>query len=108
MSAEKRTSARRRTRLRGGKIVDTTGKFVVECLIYDRSGQGARIALVAPVAVPPLFRLFDEESNAMLTAEIVWQRRNMLGVRIVANIPADALEIANYARAFYAVGGTKS
>jgi hypothetical protein len=83
MSREKRANARRRTRLRSGKVADSNGLFLTECLIYDRSTEGARLRIAASTAVPDSILLFDDELNSLSAAGVAWRRPNELGIRFM-------------------------
>jgi hypothetical protein len=105
-AGEKRTEARRRTRLRSGKILDARNKFLVECQVYDRSPRGARVRLVANVFMPPRLRLFDDETKVVRDARIIWRRNHELGISFATRSSADDLrpsERAALAGKFYAV-----
>jgi hypothetical protein len=83
MSRDKRANARRRTRLRSGKVADPNGVFLTECLIYDRSTQGARLRVAGDTLVPDRVLLFDDELNSLSAAAVAWRRPYELGVRFM-------------------------
>ena len=95
--SDKRAEARKRTRLRSGKVLDTKNKFLIECLVHDRSPQGARLRLVANVSAPNRIRLFDDESKVVRDARVVWRNNQDLGVRFMTTIKADTLRPAERA-----------
>ena len=78
---EQRAATRRRTRLRSGKILDSDNRFLVECVVHDRSGEGARLRIVEDVALSSPFRLFDDEQGTLHEVSIVWRRGQEMGVR---------------------------
>ena len=82
---DKRAAARRRTRLRSGKVLDEANRFLVECVVHDRSGEGARLRIVEDVPIGSPFRLFDDEQGNLHEAWIVWRRGQELGVRFVSS-----------------------
>ena len=82
---EQRAATRRRTRLRSGKILDLDNRFVVECVIHDRSSEGARLRIVEDVALSSPFRLFDDEQGTLHEVSIVWRRGQELGVIFTPN-----------------------
>jgi len=78
---EKRSERRRRTRLRAGKILDCRNAFLIECLVHDRSPDGARLRLVAPVALPDSIRLFEDEDRRLAAADVIWRNGQEIGIR---------------------------
>ncbi|MGQ7792548.1 PilZ domain-containing protein [Faunimonas sp. B44] len=104
---EKRSEARRRTRLRSGKVLDTRNAFLIECLIHDRSDLGARLRLVEPAPVPDLIHLFEDDSAEVIGATVVWRRGQEIGVRFELGRERPRIsgpERASLAGRFYAVG----
>lgn len=78
---EKRSSARRRLRLRSGKLLDAQNKFLCECLVRNRSGQGLCLILAKNVGLPIRYRLYDDETGSLKAVTTVWRRNALLGVR---------------------------
>jgi hypothetical protein len=78
---EKRSSARRRLRLRSGKLLDAHNKFLCECLVRDRSGQGLCLVLASNIGLPARCRLYDDETGTLSAITTVWRRRSLVGVR---------------------------
>ena len=76
-----RNNPRRRTRLRSGKIAGRNGVFLAECLIFDRSQEGARLRLDAAGAIPDRLLIFDDELSSLTPASVVWRRQSELGIR---------------------------
>lgn len=106
-SGDKRNRPRQRTRLRTGKILDARGQFQTECLIYDRSDTGGRLRLPADIALAASIQLYEDQSAALLQADIVWREKRNIGIRFrafVATPRTRALE-AEMQRRFYAVKG---
>lgn len=104
-SGDKRDRPRQRTRLRTGKILDRRGQFVTECLIYDRSEGGGRLRLPAEIALAASIQLYEDQSAALLQADIVWRTKREVGIRFRPAAPTPrtrALE-AEMQRRFYAV-----
>jgi hypothetical protein len=102
--SDNRDGVRRRTRLRSGKIADETGRFIVECRLYDRSDEGARLCAVAPAAIPDRILFFDDEQASAALAEVVWRRGAEIGVRFVgARLPPEAAAVRALAAKFYAL-----
>ena len=78
---ERRAVVRRRTRLRSGKVVGADGRFVVECLIANRSAQGGLMRLPSPIPLPPRILVYDDQSGDLLVATVVWRRGRDVGLR---------------------------
>jgi hypothetical protein len=78
---EKRSGARRRLRLRSGKLLDAHNKFLCECLVRDRSGQGLCLVLARNIGLPARCRLYDDETGSLSAIATVWRRGSLVGVR---------------------------
>lgn len=104
-SDEKRRARRRRTRLRSGKILDRANRFLIEASILDRSASGLRLRLARNSAIPDVFHLFDDETQIILIARVVWRRQALVGARIDPAGPARATQrqIAALRGKFYAM-----
>ncbi len=87
-SGEKRSEARRRTRLLSGKILDLENKFLIDCQINNRSAHGVRLILVAKIKVPRRFRLFSDIDGELAEAVVAWQRGQNIGATFIKNRPA--------------------
>ena len=83
-SAEKRTSERRRSRLRSAKLLDLNNRFICECLVHDRSSSGLCLKLMRNIGLPGRCRLYDDETGEVLVVSTVWRRGEMLGLRFCA------------------------
>jgi hypothetical protein len=105
--ADSRAAARRRTRLRSGKVLDSANRFLIECAVHDRSEQGARLRLAEVVALPESLRLFDDERQQVREMTLVWRRGHDIGVRWVgaAEIPLAPSELMALRGKYYAVPG---
>lgn len=79
--AEQRAGQRWRTRLRSGKLADSCRRFVIECIFHDRSSDGARLRLVEDVALPKRLMVYDDETETLASAHIVWRDRQVVGIR---------------------------
>jgi len=78
---EMRSSPRRRLRLRSGKLLDAQNKFLCDCLVRDRSGQGLCLILAKNIGLPIRYRLYDDETGSLSAVTTVWRRNALLGVR---------------------------
>jgi hypothetical protein len=82
-SAERRTAHRRRTRLRSGKILDIHNEFLIECQVYDRPEMGARVRLLGEIPAQSVIRLYQDDTERLFDARIVWRRGFELGLCFV-------------------------
>jgi hypothetical protein len=105
MHGDKRSDDRQRTRLRSGKLADSRGKFLVECVIYDRSAEGARLRMDGGPAVPDSILLFDDEYESLIVAQVVWRRPHELGVRFMPEVESEEMHriARRLAGKFYAI-----
>jgi hypothetical protein len=94
---DKRTSERRRSRLRSAKLLDSNNRFLCECLVRDRSSTGLRLTLVKAVGLPNRCRLFDDETGEVSVVVIVWRRESTVGARYCATVGPAALSRAKRA-----------
>ena len=104
-SKEQRGAQRRRTRLRAGKILDFANRFLIDAAILDRSNDGLRLRLARDSAIPEVFRLFDEETQLIFGARLVWRRQALVGARLDPGgpLPATPRQIAALRGKFYAM-----
>lgn len=104
-TSEKRKDQRRRTRLRSGKILDRANRFLIETAILDRSSGGLRLRLARDCAIPETFHLFDDETELVFAAGIVWRRQALVGARIDPGGPvaASARQVCALRGKFYAM-----
>jgi len=86
MERDKRVVSRRRTRLRSGKLARTDGTFLIDCVIHDRSSDGARLRVATSGSVPDRVLLFDDELSALMPAEVAWRSPEEIGIRFTANL----------------------
>jgi hypothetical protein len=78
---EKRSSARRRLRLRSAKLLDSRNAFICECLVRDQSAQGLCLKLMKNIGLPARCILYDDETGALEVVTTIWRRGSLLGVR---------------------------
>jgi hypothetical protein len=102
---DRRGAARRRTRLRSGKVLDRANEFLVETTIIDRSAGGLRLRLARDCSVPEIFHLFDDESETIFAFRLIWRSQNTLGARFRQNAPIAATrrQIIELRGKFYAI-----
>lgn len=102
---ERRTGARQRVRLRSGKVLDTQGRFITECVLYDLSPAGSRIRPTAGCALPDDLYLFDDRTGLLHRATVLWRNGRDAGVRFQAQPLSTRMRAvaSTMRRKFYAV-----
>ena len=105
MERDKRTVSRRRTRLRSGKLARPDGTFLIDCIIHDRSEEGAHLRVATSESVPDHVLLFDDELSSLMPAEVAWRRPEEVGIRFMPDLKTSgARAIArNLTGKYYAV-----
>jgi hypothetical protein len=78
---EKRSVARRRLRLRSGKLLDSQNAFICECLVRDQSAHGLCLMLMRNIGLPARCHLYDDETGSIEVVTTIWRRGTLLGVR---------------------------
>jgi hypothetical protein len=89
---DRRNPPRRRTRLRSGKVLDRSGKFLIECQVRDRSPEGAQLRLMKAVVLPRHIQFFDDEQGALLDAEVIWRKNGEIGIQFRTKLNAQAFK----------------
>ena len=83
VAVDRRSFRRSRTRLRPGKILDEDRRFLADCSILDRSGDGARIRIFGGLnRVPDAVLVFDENRGTAVRARLAWHRPPEAGFRL--------------------------
>lgn len=100
---EQRAEPRRRTRLRAGKILGRDNHFIADAIILDRSAGGLRLRLTAAIEPPKDFHFFDEESETIFVARLVWRKGAMIGARRGATVSAGIRQLVALRGKFYAM-----
>ena len=77
--AENRKSHRNRM-LQGGKIVYGRSALLIDCMIRDRSDEGARLKVANAAEVPDRIRLFVIGENAVTAARVIWRSAREVGI----------------------------
>jgi hypothetical protein len=103
-TTERREDSRRRTRLRPGKLLSPTGRYLADCAILDRSDAGARIRLFEAVALSPAMTLFDESDTLRWNVRMVWSADGQAGLCYTSPAnPVDSADAEKIAGRYYAV-----
>jgi hypothetical protein len=80
---ERRLLPRRRV-LRAAKIVFNDQRSIIDCTVKNLNRDGALLVVPSTEGIPPAFDLVFENGEATLACEIVWRRRDRLGVRCMS------------------------
>lgn len=83
--ADRRSSQRERCVFRC-RITHGPWKEIVDAVIRDLHGDGARLHMNAQCIVTGQVRLEVQPSGAVYTADVVWQRGSALGLRLIATL----------------------
>ncbi|MBE7204025.1 MAG: hypothetical protein INR70_40390 [Parafilimonas terrae] len=81
-AADRRRFARQKVRLRSGKIIRPDGQFLCECLVQNRSSAGGRLKLQTAAALPDAVLFYDDQSEQLFHATVVWRRDREVGLRL--------------------------
>ena len=79
-----RMGQRHKSRLQSAKILDANGRFLCDCLVWDRSHSGMRLQLMSSLDLPDRLVIYDDASGALVSALKVWRRGAAMGVRVAA------------------------
>jgi hypothetical protein len=77
---ERRSSARFDTRFEG-RIQPIDGASAVECVMFDVSSTGARIAFPCPTEMPLEFELHLFEEGASACGRLIWSNGKEHGIK---------------------------
>lgn len=101
---ERREDGRRRTRLRPGKLLSPSGRYLADCAILDRSKAGARVRLFDAAALSPEMTLFDESDTLRWSVRMVWSSDGQAGLCYTSAADAvDSSDAEKIAGRYYAV-----
>ncbi|MEK4035310.1 hypothetical protein WOC76_07075 [Methylocystis sp. IM3] len=79
---ERRSDKRRGVSLNWGKALDTSDRFLCDCLVLNRSHGGARLRLARKLALPTSFHFFDDAEAALFAGSVVWRQGDIVGCRL--------------------------
>ena len=82
-SEEHRKEARLRA-LKGGKVVFNQHASVIDCVVRDLSGHGARLQVTTSVGIPERFDLVFDADNTSRSCRLVWRSDQQVGVEFVS------------------------
>ncbi len=77
--------------MRSAKLLDETHRFICECRVCDRSTDGLRLALARKIGLPPDLAVYLDETGEVRSANVIWRRGEIIGVRLRKRPPADTL-----------------
>jgi hypothetical protein len=104
--SEKRSSARRRLRLRSAKLLDTQNAFICECLVRDESAHGLCLKLMKNIGLPARCHLYDDDTGLISVVATMWRRDTLLGVRYcpsAAPVAMKEIDLSALRGRYYAV-----
>lgn len=78
-SVERRASQRRRV-LKGATLSFNSGYSAFECVVRNRSENGAKLSLAETFALPSTFRLAIAGEGGAHMARIIWRKPDEMGV----------------------------
>lgn len=79
---DRRGENRRAVRLQWGKALDCADRFLCECVLSNRTRDGACLRLARNITLPQKFQLYDDDSGALFDAQVVWRRGAEIGCRL--------------------------
>lgn len=85
MDVEDKRKSRRSRMLQSGKIIYGKSVMIIECVIRDRSDDGARLKVSSTSDVPTQFRLFFQDSNTLRAARVVWKTDREIGIEFTGD-----------------------
>jgi hypothetical protein len=94
--AERRTSARQRSFLRG-RIQLNDGQIALDCLIRDLSGRGARLIFPEMPTIPDVVELHIPQKEQTRRAHVQWRQGEEVGVTFAAVEAGPAIDSADLA-----------
>ena len=92
--ADRRNEKRRVARLRWGKALDRADRFLCECVVSNRTSDGACLRLTRNVVLPQRFQLFEDDTGALFDAQVVWRRGAEIGCRLARAPTQDKARVA--------------
>jgi hypothetical protein len=90
---EIRREKRRPTRFRQGKLFDAYGVFLSQCVICDRSQNGARVKVDNPLQPLKVVQFLDDVEKIIVEAKVAWQRGNELGLAFLTTAKSTDLSV---------------
>ena len=85
--AERRTSARKKSFLRG-RILYNNRQNALDCLIRDLSEQGANLVFADTTTIPEAVELYIPQKDQTLRAQVQWRAGDEVGVAFGTVAPA--------------------
>jgi hypothetical protein len=102
---ERRQEARRRVRLQSGKLLDESGRFLVDLLFVNQGRSGARVTLARNIGLPARLWIYDDADDVCRAAEVVWREGCVVGCRYRAGgAHIEARVLSRYKARYYALG----
>lgn len=82
-----RRAAHRQRVLKGATLYFNKGFSAFECVVRNLSDGGARLSLAETFGLPNAFNLLIAGENTARVAQVVWRRRDAIGVSFGARQP---------------------
>jgi hypothetical protein len=79
---DRRGEKRRTARLKWGKALDCADRFLCECVLNNRTSEGACLRLARNITIPQRFQLYEDDSGEIYEAQVVWRRGGEIGCRL--------------------------
>ena len=86
---DRRGSTRNRTYI-GGQIAFNQRSSLMDCLVRNISGGGAKLAFTNTVTVPQEFELSMHQTARTFRAKVIWRRADEAGVVFLEPRPSSA------------------
>ena len=77
--SERRTSLRHKSLLRG-RIYFNNRQSVVDCLVRDMSGEGAKLIFADTASIPDKIELYIPQKEQTLHARVCWRSDEEVGI----------------------------
>jgi hypothetical protein len=89
LASDRRSASRDRCVLRC-RVTHGSRQEIAEGIIRDLHGDGARVRLISRASVKGRVRLEVHPAGAVYLADVIWQRGDTIGVRLVVTLDQTA------------------
>lgn len=80
METTERRKHHRKRMLQAGKIVYGKDALLIDCMIRDRTDNGARLKVADSKDVPEQIRLFIAGENTITNSKVIWRSEREIGI----------------------------
>lgn len=98
---DRRGEKRRIAHLKWGKALDCADRFLCECVLSNRTRGGACLRLARNITLPQKFQLYDDDSDEIFDAQVIWRRGGEIGCRLSLTPRTDKAPVARRMRERY-------